>query len=81
MFSSVSIIITQGSLTLLAVWIAPYVHSEIIDAVSAVGGVLIVMIAFNLLKIKKIRTANFIPALILILIFSLAEPWITVFQG
>ena len=81
MFSSISIIFTQGALTILAGWIAPYVHTEIINSVSAVGGVLILMIGFNLLKIKKIRTANFVPALILILAFSLADPWISVFQG
>ncbi len=81
MFSALTIIVTQGSLTLLAVWIAPYVHDEIIEAVAVVGGVLIMMIGLNLLKIKKIRTANFIPALILILLFSYADPWLQVFRS
>ncbi len=81
LFSAVTILITQGSLTLLAVWVAPYVDEGMINGVSAVGGVLIMMIGLNLLKIKKIRTANFIPALILILLFVLAEPWISLFRG
>ena len=81
LFSSITILITQGSLTLLAVWVAPYVDDGMINAVSAVGGVLIMMIGVNLLKIKKIRTANFIPALILIILFVLAKPWISLFQG
>lgn len=77
LFSSITILVTQGSLTLLAVWVEPYIHEEIITMVSAVGGVLIMMIALNLLNIKKIKTANFIPALILIAVFAFADPWLS----
>jgi len=52
-----------------------------IDAVSAVGGLLIVMIGINLLKLKKIPIANFIPAVVLILLFQLADPWLSRFTG
>jgi uncharacterized protein len=81
MFSALTILLTQGSLTLLASVIAHYVHQDLIDSLSAVGGVLIMMISLNLLKLKKVRTANFIPALFLILAFVLADPWLSVFQG
>ena len=80
MFAAITILLTQGSLTLLAARVAPYVGEDVINAVSAVGGVLIMMIGLNLLKIKKIRTANFIPALILILVFVFADPWLSVFR-
>ena len=52
-----------------------------IDAVSAVGGVLIVMIGINLLGLKKIKTANFTPAIVLIVLFQLAAPWLSWFAG
>jgi len=81
LFSSVSVLVVQGALTLLAELIAPYVQMDIINAVSAVGGVLILMIGLNLMKLKKIRTANFIPSLFLVLFFSLADPWLSVITG
>lgn len=78
-FSAVSVLFIQGALTLLSTWVAPYVDEAMIHAVSAVGGCLIMMIGINLLKIKKIKTANFIPAIILIILFQLADPYIAQF--
>jgi len=80
-FSMLSILIIQGSLTLMAGILAPFVEQAMIDAVSAVGGLLIVMIGINLLKLKKIPIANFIPAVVLILLFQLADPWLSRFTG
>lgn len=80
-FSAVSILITQGSLTLLAELIAPWVRESMIQAVSAVGGILIIMIGINLLKLKKIKTANFIPSLVLVILFMIADPWLSRFTG
>ncbi|MBI9017729.1 MAG: DUF554 domain-containing protein [Phycisphaerae bacterium] len=78
-FSAVSILIIQGALTLASGTVSPYVDQPMIDAVSAVGGLLIIMIGINLLKLKKIQTANFTPALILIILFQLANPWLARF--
>jgi uncharacterized protein len=75
-FSAVSVLLVQGALTLLSTWVAPYVDEPMIHAVSAVGGCLIMMIGINLLKLKKIKTANFIPAIVLIILFQLADPFI-----
>jgi uncharacterized membrane protein YqgA involved in biofilm formation len=80
-FSAVSILIVQGSLTLLSHVVASAADQAMIDAVSAVGGLLIVMIGINLLKLKKIKTANFTPAIILIVLFQLANPWLSRFTG
>jgi uncharacterized membrane protein YqgA involved in biofilm formation len=80
-FSALSILIVQGSLTLMSSVVAPYVEQAMIDAVSAVGGLLIIMIGINLLELKKIKTANFTPALVLIILFQLAAPWLSRFTG
>ena len=58
-FSAVSILFVQGILTILSTYVAPYVEQSMIEAVSAVGGLLVIMIGINLLHIKKIKTANF----------------------
>lgn len=75
-FSSIAIFIYQGLLTILSTLIAPYVTEQIINELSSVGGCLIVMIGLNLLDMKKIKTANFLPAMIIIVLFVLLDPYI-----
>jgi uncharacterized membrane protein YqgA involved in biofilm formation len=80
-FSAVSVLLVQGALTILSTYVAPYVEQPMIDAVSAVGGLLVIMIGINLLHLKKIKTANFMPALFLVILFQLADPWLVRFTG
>ena len=68
-FSALSVFIYQGSLTLLSVFIKPYVSEYMINELTACGGAIIVMIGINLLNIKKIKTANFLPAIVCEVIF------------
>ena len=75
-FSAISIFIYEGLLTLLAVWLQPYVSDLLIQEVSAVGGCMIVMIGLNLMGIKKIKTANFLPALVIQILFVLLVPFV-----
>lgn len=73
-FSALAILIYQGALTLLSIWIQPYVSEILIQEVSACGGALIVMIGINLLGLKKIKTANFLPALVIEILFVILVP-------
>ena len=66
----------QGALTLLATLISPFVTDALITELSAVGGCMIMMIGLNLLEIKKIKTANYLPSMILVVIFVLLDPYI-----
>ena len=75
-FSCIAIFIYQGALTLLSSFIAPYVTDALITELSAVGGCIIVMIGINLLNLKKIKTANYLPAMILVVIFVILDPYI-----
>ena len=68
-FSALSVFIYQGSLTLLSVFIKPYVSEYMINELTACGGAIIVMIGLNLLNLKKIKTANFLPAILCEIIF------------
>jgi len=36
-------------------------------------------VLINLLKLKKIQIANFIPAVVLIVLFQIADPWLSRF--
>jgi len=62
-FSSIPILIYQGGITLLAVWIKPWLTPEVITHMSLVGSVLILGIGINLLGIARIKVGNLLPAI------------------
>jgi uncharacterized membrane protein YqgA involved in biofilm formation len=79
MFSALIILVYQGALTLLARWIQPVMPALAISEISGTGGVMVMMIGFGLLGIKKIRTGDFLPALVVVVLFCLADPWLKAF--
>ena len=72
-FSFISILIYQGGLTLLSGVISAYVNDLMLSEISAVGGAMIIMIGLNLLKLKEIKTANYLPGILLIPLFLYLE--------
>ncbi|KPK98784.1 MAG: hypothetical protein AMJ90_09830 [candidate division Zixibacteria bacterium SM23_73_2] len=70
-FSALTVLIFQGSLTLLGAQLSFLMEPQILNELSATGGLIIVGIGFNLLGIKKIRVGNFLPALVISVIFAL----------
>jgi len=75
-FSAVIILIYQGGLTLLASTLEPIITPLAISELTGVGGMLVVMIGLNLLKLKTIKTANYIPALFIALFFASINPYL-----
>lgn len=66
LFSALPVFIYQGAITLLAVQVKTIATDSMMNELTAVGGVILVGIAVsNLLEIKKIRTGNFLPALLI----------------
>lgn len=63
--SALVLFIWQGTIYLSAQVIAPYVTPEILGQVSIIGGILIFSTGINILEIKKIKTLNLLPALII----------------
>lgn len=61
-FSSVSILLYQGSITLLASSLSSMIADKMIIEMSAVGGLLIMGISLLMLEIKPIKVANLLPA-------------------
>lgn len=68
-FSSIAVFIYQGALTLVSVQVKPWVSPVMLAELSGVGGVLILMIAVNLLRLKTIRTGDFLPSVIFMACF------------
>ncbi|MFW2366097.1 MAG: DUF554 domain-containing protein [Desulforhopalus sp.] len=69
MFSSLAVFIYQGLITLTAVFLKNFLVPETIEQMTSVGGLLIVAIGFNMLKITTIRVGNMIPAIFLPLLY------------
>jgi hypothetical protein len=61
-FSAVPVFIIQGLIVLLSKWIKPILTEQLINEISAVGGVLIIGIALNILEIKKFRLGDLLPS-------------------
>ncbi len=65
-FSSIIVFLYQGTITLLAAQVQNIATDTMMNELTATGGVILVTIAISsLLEIKKIRTASFLPALLM----------------
>ena len=73
-FSVILILLYQGGLTLLSGVLQPFVTDSMLNEISACGGAVIIMIGLNLLGLKKIKTANFLPGLLIEVIFVICVP-------
>lgn len=65
MFSSVFVFVFQGSITLLAQWVAPFLSNDVITCMSVVGSILIIGLGLNMLVPTKLKIMNYIPAIFL----------------
>lgn len=73
LFSSIPVFIYQGSLALSATLLKPFLTEIAIADMSAVGGLLIVAIGLNMLKLKKIPVGNMLPAIFIPLIYYIGK--------
>ncbi len=74
LFSIIPLFIYQGGISLLAGLLEPVLTEVIINEMSAIGSLLIVALALNLLKITEIKLMNMLPAIFLpIAIYPIIE--------
>lgn len=80
--SALFVLLYQGFFTLAGGWIEPILGEVGISELGAIGGILLLMIGFNLLNIRKTKTGNFLPAMILAPLFAILSPAISgLFSG
>ena len=73
-FSAIPIVLFEGSITLLARLIAPFMTDPAVAYLSLVGSVLIFCVGVNLVWGKMIRVANMLPA-VLLAVLAAYLPW------
>lgn len=71
-FSAIPVLIYQGSITLGASLLKPFLTAEVIAQMSGVGGLLIAAIGINMLQLTHIRVGNMLPAIFLPLAYFMA---------
>lgn len=62
--SAVTIVVVQGSLTLLGLALGDVLPDAQLAAITATGGLMLVGVAFRLLRIREIPVADLLPALL-----------------
>lgn len=63
-FSALPILVYQGGITLAAAAVQSIADQQVIDAMTSVGGLMIICIGLNLLGVAKIRTSNQLPGIV-----------------
>ena len=63
LFSAASVFLYQGLITVSASFMKQFLTPEVITQMSAVGGLLIVAMGFNMLGMVKIKVGNCLPAI------------------
>ena len=73
------ILVFQGGLTLLAGLVGPALSSAVVTEMSAVGGAILIGMAFNMLSLGKerIKVANMLPAIFLPIVYMPLSAWIS----
>lgn len=69
LFSAIPVVIYQGTITLLATSIKGMLTPEVVNEMSAVGGILIMAIGINVMGLKKIKVGNMLPAIFIPIIY------------
>lgn len=68
--SAFPLLLFQGSITILAVYVKTIFDQNTLDMISSVGGLLIIGIAVNILQLGVIHLENLLPSLVFAIILS-----------
>lgn len=70
-FAAISVLLYQGSITILATYAAQFLTDPMITSMGLIGNILLMAIAFNFMKITRVKVANMLPALIVPIVYFL----------
>ena len=76
LLAAAAVLVYQGAIALMAGWLAPVLTDAIVTEMSAVGGLLIMGLSFNMLGMAKIRVGNLRPAIFLPILYFPIANWI-----
>lgn len=71
LFAAVPVFLYQGTITLMAGFLKPFLIPVAVSQMSATGGLLIVALGLNMIREKKLKVGNMLPSIFLPLIYYL----------
>ncbi len=71
MFAAVPVLVYQGGITLMAGVLKPLLVPAVVSQMSGTGGLLILALGLNMLREKKIKVGNMLPAIFIPLVYYL----------
>ncbi|MFW6362391.1 MAG: DUF554 domain-containing protein [Spirochaeta sp.] len=77
--SAVTVLLYQGALTLLAGTVSPFMTDLMLSEISGTGGALILMIGINLTGMRKIKTGDYLPAIVIAVVLAVWDPFAALF--
>ena len=77
LFSGGTVLLYQGTLTLLASLVEPLLSPEVIVELSAVGGVMLIGTGINILGLapQRLKVGNMLPAMVLPVVWFALSGW------
>ncbi len=63
MLSAASVFALQGTITILAQWVAPLMTDAMVNQLTAVGSLMIIGIALNMMGLTKLKVINYVPGI------------------
>lgn len=76
LFSSITVLVYQGSISLLGLCLGNFISNEFIQAFSALGYTMMIVIAFNFIVDTKIKVANTLPSILLLIIYFIIKKYL-----
>lgn len=70
-FSAISVFLYQGTITIGAIYLKDLLTAAVVSDMSAIGGLLIIGIALNMMGVTKIKVANLLPAVFIPIVYQI----------
>ena len=70
LFSVIPLLIYQGGITLLSMWLGNFFAQSVVNELTATGGILLIGLGFNILNLAKIKVTDLLPALLFVVLFA-----------
>lgn len=70
LFSIVPLLIYQGGITLLSMWLGDFFAQSVVNELTATGGVLLIGLGINILNLGKLKVTDLLPSLLFVVLFA-----------
>ncbi len=70
LFSIIPLLIYQGGITLLSMWLGDFFAQSVVNELTATGGVLLIGLGINILNLGKLKVTDLLPSLLFVVLFA-----------